>query len=477
MTRDGRIAALALGAALALAPACHLADPAVDAGPDGAGTDTGTGKDSDTGTGTGTGQPTDAGGDGAMDAACDDGGTDTASDTLPATCEPADKLVSDVPVWGDTLFAAHDQVSAWGCSLLDENGPDVAYAYTNADDLPATVTVTLTGMQSDLDLFLLEGACAADACVAQSATEGDESASFVLVQGGTMFAVVDGHEGAGGPYTLTLHAQPVELTCNDGVDGDGDGLTDCADGDCAADVACGALCSSDGEIRCGETVDAGTAGEASAIDSYAGCAGDFGGGERIYLFAQGGAGMTVTASLAHPGSDLSLVALEDDCSSNAPSSCDGSLLSFAPAAGTYTYLVVDGPDGAAGGFSLGLACAETACGDALDDDLDSLTDCVDPDCAASPSCSDTCDPLADAGCSGAGEACYLGSPDPLAGFCHAAGEADAGAACALPWECAGGLVCTPADTCLPRCRLDGAPPKCDKGTCTGLGADPLGVCV
>jgi hypothetical protein len=167
-------------------------------------------------------------------------------------------------------------------------------------------------------------------------------------------------------------------------------------------------------------------------------------------------------------------------------------VSFTPDPATDYFLVVDGRDGAAGDFALALACHETRCADALDNDGDGPADCADPDCDLDPDCVTTCALLAldggcpldaglpaDAGPDGgppAPAACYLLTASPLTGFCHAPGTADAGAPCAAPYDCRAGAVCTPADVCLVACDLDDGVPGCDAGSCTSFGADPLGVC-
>ena len=39
----------------------------------------------------------------------------------------------------------------------------------------------------------------------------------------------------------------VDIDCSDGIDSDGDGLTDCRDDDCAGSVDCGEICEADAD--------------------------------------------------------------------------------------------------------------------------------------------------------------------------------------------------------------------------------------
>jgi hypothetical protein len=149
-------------------------------------------------------------------------------------------------------------------------------------------------------------------------------------------------------------------------------------------------------------------------------------------------------------------------------------------------VVVDGLDGASGDFTLTPSCREKGCQNGLDDDADSATDCADSDCLFAPDCLVPCLPLfADAGCplpdagadSGAPAlACYLLGTSPLSGFCHEPGDAGSGAFCQAQYDCRADMVCTPADICLPACLLDAGPDDCQSGSCTPIGANPLGVC-
>jgi hypothetical protein len=274
---------------------------------------------------------------------------------------------------------------------------------------------------ADLDLLLLRGRCGVYSCVEAA----DALLETELVAGDRWFVVVDGPAGAGGAFTLTLACGLHELRCDDGVDDDGDGATDCADPDCATDAACIENCGNrqddDGDgwvdcadddcwslaacactqtttIGCNAAVTATTVGYPNQLGRYA-CAPDWreSGPERIYRFVAPVSG-PVTARLygAQLGTDLFL--LEGACN---PTTCvatdegTGSI-SWEAVEGTVYYLSVDGFEGHVGSFTLQLDCGvlpELDCSDGLDDDADTLVDCADPDCAFAPDCDHACGTL------------------------------------------------------------------------------------
>jgi hypothetical protein len=458
------------------------ADAAVDAGLD-AGVD---GGDTDADTDT----ELDAAVDGGMDAGVDSGDTDTDTSSGDGTCEPAASLALDVVTVGNTTDEWND-LNGYACTALDESGPDVAYAYTNDAGHPLAVTALLYGIDQDLDLFWLRDDCAATSCVSHSATEASEHALIVLEPGQTGYVVVDGYLGAAGPYQLQLLGAPVETACADSIDDDGDALTDCDDADCADDPACAASCAASLSLACGVSTSGTTSGLDGGLDEYLGVPGALTGPELIYGFALDG-GVEATATLSAAAEGLELLVLSPECATDSVIGVDPDSVAFAVEASTDYFVVVDGRDGGAGPFDLELACRETACADAVDNDGDGPTDCADPDCELSAPCVVTCTMLAeDGGCpldagptvdggvdagDAAPQACYLLSSAPVTGFCHSAGTVDAGNPCAQPYDCRPGAVCTPADICLVACDLDDGIPDCDAGSCTSIGADPVGVC-
>mgnify|MGYP006290200207 CR=1 FL=1 len=458
-----RNALLAALLAAACEPSGPVADGGLDAGPDAGDTD------GDTGTGDG-GPPAGDGGPDLLDGGFDGG---------DGTCLPADDLSPDAAVDGSTV-GGHNNLSDYSCTALVEDGPDLAYAFTNELAGPVEVAFTLTPSSDvDLDLFLLAGECAAAACESFSAGQEVERLAAVLAPGKQVFAAVDGYQQAAGAFLLELATRPVETDCAGGVDDDGDGLTDCDDDDCAFDAACAALCDATSPVACGGSL-AGTAGaDGGALDAYGpehtGCTA----AEVVAALPSPGPGARVTATLAAASPALELYTLLGECSSAAVEHAGGATVDLVPPAGVEIFFVADGPAAAAGAVEIAVSCEELDCGGGIDDDGDGFTDCDDGDCALAPECVVACDPLASvASCADAGydAACYLLEADPLLGYCAQAGDAGAGAACAASSECAPGHLCAPADVCLATCGLSDGGPECDGGACTSIGADPLGVC-
>ncbi|MDY0003249.1 MAG: DUF4215 domain-containing protein, partial [Polyangia bacterium] len=124
-------------------------------------------------------------------------------------------------------------------------GPEYAFVFTAPGN--STVKATLSGLASDLDVFVIPdqaGRCEASACTAY----GDTTASFAATTGTTYYLVVDGFMGASGAFTLTV-------TCGACGDGNVDPGEECDDGNVVSGDGCSSSCALEG---CGNgTVDAG----------------------------------------------------------------------------------------------------------------------------------------------------------------------------------------------------------------------------
>lgn len=143
-------------------------------------------------------------------------------------------------------------------------GPEVVYSFTCWNS--GEVRMVVTGMTCDIDLFILDESCDPDAgCVAGSTWNAsiDDEVVFACDEGQTYYIVLEAFgvgspdlEGAcvddegdlySPPYSLSFDlAQSSACTedCDDGVDNDHDGDTDCDDGDCARAASC---CDLDGD--------------------------------------------------------------------------------------------------------------------------------------------------------------------------------------------------------------------------------------
>lgn len=94
---------------------------------------------------------------------------------------------------------APNRNAGYGCVGWNESGGEALYRLTVTQDV--VLTATLSGLTSDLDLFLLS-ACDGDSCLAAANQE-----FAVRLAPGEYILVVDGFDGASGPYTLTLAAR------------------------------------------------------------------------------------------------------------------------------------------------------------------------------------------------------------------------------------------------------------------------------
>ena len=129
-----------------------------------------------------------------------------AETTLTLTIGNADTLQNDTT-------GAVSELPGYSCFGWDESGPEQIYELEVTEQL--VLYAGLSDLQSDLDLFLLD-ACDTDACIAYANTE-----FATLVAAGTYYLVVDGYQGAAGPYTVVIsgHDQGVpEAICDTSSD-------------------------------------------------------------------------------------------------------------------------------------------------------------------------------------------------------------------------------------------------------------------
>jgi len=204
----------------------------------------------------------------------------------------------------------------------------------------------------------------------------------------------------------------------------------------------GGSCNPIAVASCGWTISANTndASATSAIGVYTGSTWDATGPEIAYAFSATVSG-TVTATLSdlETGQDLDVYVLQESgagCHSDSSIAYGNTDVSWDAVEGSTYYIVVDGYYGAAGSFVLSISCGDPSasdsddsagtdpadsddsaaddtdtddggtattppaapvsevCGSGLDEDADGLTDCDDPECAASAACmTPVCNPI------------------------------------------------------------------------------------
>lgn len=170
-------------------------------------------------------------------------------------------LVDQTPEYQGDTTTFHDDYTSF-CAMEPEV-PDVVYRFTLAVPMTVSVAFDFEGddpQASPWPVVTLFG----DHCIAQSFLDcswGMEGPAVLdrALPPGTYHLVLDGNSywyQDWGPYTLLVafHAPPTaETVCDDGIDDDADGKTDCDDGDCAGTGPCQA-CPTKGHLACGQTV-------------------------------------------------------------------------------------------------------------------------------------------------------------------------------------------------------------------------------
>ncbi|MBN1769946.1 MAG: pre-peptidase C-terminal domain-containing protein [Deltaproteobacteria bacterium] len=181
---------------------------------------------------------------------------------------------------------------------------------------------------------------------------------------------------------------------DEGVDADAEAEAD-ADGEADGDVPVG-TCDEPRPLACGDRLTAeSTAAGGAELDGYSCTSYPETGPETVYSLV-GTAQNRVTISMTpSTGGDLDLFLLGADC---APAAClaasastGSENLTFTAEVGATYRVVVDGFEGAAGGYSLEVTCAAgEICGNGADDNGNGLVDCMDSQCWSSAACDETC---------------------------------------------------------------------------------------
>ena len=123
----------------------------------------------------------------------------------------SETLSCGVPVSGDTSLStsgATNEIGGYPCSVGNYSGPEIAYQWTA--NVSGTVEWGLINAQPTVlnhDVFVLDGdngVCLNTQCLER----GFNTAEFEAVAGHTYYLLVDGFNGASGPYTAMLNCNP-----------------------------------------------------------------------------------------------------------------------------------------------------------------------------------------------------------------------------------------------------------------------------
>lgn len=316
-------------------------------------------------------------------------------------------------LWSTANEGATDNVGTYSCTTDKLSGPEYTTSFVAPYD--GIATVALTSSDTEARLLLLEArGTGCDGTNCRAASPG--VLSFDMFAGQVYYLVVDSPDADGVEYALTLDCVPhSESRCGDGVDNDLDGLIDCQDVDCVGNEACPAPeCKPVWTIGCG-TTDFGAnygIGGTNGIVTYnsvkdnKGCLDnqwEYTGPEFAYRFDAPG-DFNVTVRLLGETAQTDLLILQDQGNGCDPTDCIAwglKKVTFPAKSGESYYLVIDGYALAQGSFAIEVECpafVETQCHDGLDNDLDVLTDCEDPDCYGAVACVGNCQPAKTIGC-------------------------------------------------------------------------------
>lgn len=138
-------------------------------------------------------------------------------------CSNVQPLECGVPYLGNNTNGNDDVVIYWcpdqNVLNVDNNGPEIVHSFTTTTN--DTVTISLTGLTGDLELFLLE-TCDRNDCIWSSQNPGLNNEEITrFLPAGTYYVVVDGYNGATSNYTLTVDCTSNCNNINLGVSNSG----------------------------------------------------------------------------------------------------------------------------------------------------------------------------------------------------------------------------------------------------------------
>lgn len=325
---------------------------------------------------------------------------DTEADTEPDTAEPAScsPLAVSLPytLAGNSFYAdfPRDGDFSAGADCTEASGGELGL------ELELVGGTTLTVVESGgVDVVLhIKEACETTAdCLVSVDDYTDDRLDWEVPATGTYVLVVEGwSETANGDYDLLVAATGTE-DCEDGVDNDLNGQTDCDDVACAGAEACPFDCPAEVIVppftRSGEDFLADATSNLTYADGE-GCTGGQG-PEMVFDIALE-RGQTVR--VAELDNLDAVVRRVTGCEPG--STCEDSVdyrdrVEFTAAEdGTYTFVVEAysvSPSVPARVYDVRIDLVEPEqCDDAVDNDLDELADCEDPDCIDTDACPFTC---------------------------------------------------------------------------------------
>ena len=193
-----------------------------------------------------------------------------ASAVCPSSVPTQGSLTCSSVISGNLNYYEPSDLDYYTCGTpfapLNQLGAEEAYTFTC--QVSGTVTMDISGLSCDLDIYILGPSCdPQNSCLAGStaASTTVDAVSFYCSAGVTYNVIIEGwgmaYGGCGpgsGTYTLSFDVSQstgCPEDCFDGIDNDFDSLVDCDDPDCASEPLC--ACDDDGDgyqdVACGGT--------------------------------------------------------------------------------------------------------------------------------------------------------------------------------------------------------------------------------
>jgi hypothetical protein len=156
-------------------------------------------------------------------------------------------------LYSDTTVGAADTVDTQGCAsdvVYGQGSPDIIFQFNVPADGTYTFRLTDTSFYGDDSLngvlSLHYGSCPStagafcDELVTVQGDTGSDALTRVLSEDSVLYLVVDGATAEdSGIFSLRVESVPTsEVVCDDNIDDEQDGLTDCADPECYDDFQC-----------------------------------------------------------------------------------------------------------------------------------------------------------------------------------------------------------------------------------------------
>lgn len=151
--------------------------------------------------------------------------------------------------------AAASDLGDYACGSPDpgllQAGPEDVYEFSCQES--GDVSFFLSDLVCDLDIYVLDSSCDSNAGCLEGSTDTSsvfESLTFPCVAGKTYAVVIEGAGFDSGACTLSQIEYTLDIDvgqgtgcaedCDNGLDDDADGDTDCADSHCSLDPVCAA---------------------------------------------------------------------------------------------------------------------------------------------------------------------------------------------------------------------------------------------